>query len=699
MRPAFELRFLRQVVERGWAVLRSGRLPSLPLIWRQLQQLRTELSASPWFGNQVAPWYSPPAALKAAVTRQAQAELRAFLAGPLRIRFAGHEQPELSIVVVCFNRAELTLRCLRALAAVEEPSFELVIVDNHSTDATADLLARVDGAIVLRSPTNEGFVRAVNLGAASARGGMLALLNNDAEVLPGSLLAAARALRKPDVGAVVGPIWLADGKLQEAGSIIWRDGSCAGYGRGDRPDAPWYGFARDVDFGSAAFLVTPRAIFHELHGFDERYHPAYYEDVDYCVRLHRSGRRVLYVPDAPIRHFEFASSRDPEEAAALQRAHRQRFVERHADWLSAQRAPGDSVLHARARPTRQRVLFVDDRVPQTRLGSGFPRALALVRAMVDAGCFVTLLATVAHSDARREELPAEVEIVVGAPLPQLLEARRGYYDRILISRPHNLRRLPPGPPGAPLIYDAEALYAERDLQMAGASPAKIRRGVEEELRLARRANLVLAVSQRDADRFSRAGCRTTVLGHSLAPQPTARGFDERDGLLFLGALIDSGSPNSRSIEWFVHEVLPRLRDRAPQLRLTVAGTRPPRSVLSLRGGGVEVLGDVVDPRPLYERARVFVAPTREAAGIPYKIHHAASFGVPVVATSRLADQLGWRNGEELLVADDPEAFAEATLKLYSSPALWDQLRQQALAAVARDCDPQAFASAVAGALA
>src|SRR5207244_8292943 len=124
----------------------------------------------------------------------------------------------------------------------------------------------------------------------------------------------------PDIGAVGGRQVFLDGTLQEAGSIVWRDGSCLGYGRGDDPFAPMYMFRRDVDYCSAAFLLTPRRVWEKLGGFDEAFQPAYYEDSDYCARLWERGLRVVYEPRAMILHYEFGSSNMPN-AIDLQITH------------------------------------------------------------------------------------------------------------------------------------------------------------------------------------------------------------------------------------------------------------------------------------------------------------------------------------------------------------------------------------------
>src|SRR5262249_6159644 len=152
-----------------------------------------------------------------------------------------------------------------------------------------------------------------------ARGEVLLLLNNDTQVLPGTLESALATIRSDSgIGAVGARLVLLDGTLQEAGSIIWRDGSCLGYGRGDSPYAPMYMFRRDVDYCSGAFLLTPRKIWEQLGGFDERFRPFYYEETDYCARLWERGLRVVYEPKAVLLHYEFASSGSAKSATDVQ---------------------------------------------------------------------------------------------------------------------------------------------------------------------------------------------------------------------------------------------------------------------------------------------------------------------------------------------------------------------------------------------
>ncbi|MDQ7747107.1 class I SAM-dependent methyltransferase [Hydrogenophaga pseudoflava] len=654
---------------------------------------------------------------KLAFRQRSQEELARFLKDGHELRLPTAEAPRVSIVIVLHNQAELTFKCLASLVEAIDAPCEVLLIDNASTDATAALLARVRGARVLPQSENLHFLRAANLGATHARGEHLLFLNNDAQLKPGSILAALALLDgREHVGAVGGKVVLMNGRLQEAGSIVWADGSCSGYGRGEDPDDAVFQFRREVDYCSGAFLMVRRALFEGLGGFDPAYAPAYYEETDFCMRLHQAGYSVVYEPQVEILHYEFGSSESEQTAVGLMQAHREVFVARHAQVLAREHRPhGTRAIEVRQRPaTQPRVLLIDDRIPVPSLGSGFPRARQLVHSLHAAGAFVSHYPLTCPQVDLAEAygvLPREVEIVAGrgiTGLADFLRERCGYYDAVIVSRPHNMdrflhacREVPAFLPGTALIYDAEAIFATRETlraQVLG-EPSPEEEGataLTRELQLAEAAHHVFAVSNAEADRFRQAGCQDVrVLGNGIAAQPTPQGHSERRHLLFVGRLAEEGSPNADSVCWFVREVMPRLDQLIGEgYVLHLVGSPCESLQQALDGPRVVFHGRVEDIRHFYEQARVFIAPTRFAAGIPLKVQEAAAHGVPVVASALVAAQLGWAGQGGLLSADSAEDFAQACARLYFDAALWQKTRQAALAAVERDCAPQAFEATV-----
>ena len=556
-------------------------------------------------------------------------------------------------------------------------------------------------------------MNAVNLAAASAKGEIILLLNNDVFIKPDSVRVACDILRnEPDVGAVGGKIVRLDGTLQQAGGTVFQNGTVLDYGRGHSPHAAEFQFRRDVDYCSGALLFVRRSLFEKIGRFDPIY-ASYCEDADLCLRILDAGYRIVYAPKVEGAHFEFAGMPYSQNALVSQRRKRTIFRNRHRARLSVDHFPSWSrLLEARMRsPNARRILVIDDRIPYPYLGSGCPRANSMLGAIHSAGWFVTfypLIHPAVNWTQAYDLLSPDIEIIPDLGITRLqdfLSDRVGYYKAALISRPHNMqyfsdavRHVPKFLATTKLIYDAEAIFAVRDalrLTLRGISVSidDRKKNLASEIALTTDAAVILVVSEREAQLFQ-AGTSTPVqiLGHSVIPAPTPATFSERSDILFVGALDDDESPNSESIRWFVHEVMPKLDVLlGANYRLKIVGRNSP-SIQALAGRRVDILGIVDDLQPVYNSARLCIAPTRFAAGLPMKVHSAAAAGVPVIATKLVAEQLGWRHNVELITADEPEAFAAACHKLYTNLILWHSLRRDALDRVKRDCNPTEFNS-------
>jgi len=661
-------------------------------------------------GDELAP-VGQDTELKERYRQDARDHLQLFLQSDSQLPFPASASPGVSILLVLFNQAELTLLCLESILKFAPPACEVVIVDNASKDDTCALLEKLANVTVVRNAENLGFVRAVNQGLERCRGKYLLLLNNDAMLHLYAIESAIRTLETtPDAGAVGGRILLLDGSLQEAGSIIFSDGSCQGYGRQGIPDAPEYMFSRPVDYCSGAFFLCETDLFRQMDGFDDDYAPAYYEDSDFCLRLRKRGLKVIYDPGAVITHYEFASSGGQQQAGELQERHRLVLLRKHRDILRDQPdVDAGPALFSRTANDQRNLLIIDDCVPHASLGSGYPRSREIISVLAANGFNVSLYPLQFPEEsweATYQSLPGNVEVLLGHGtdgLADFLRRRQGFFDTILVSRIHNMEFLNSVLAGQPdllgetrLIYDAEAITAPREImrrEMLGESFTEQERysQVEQEIGAARTADTIIAVSPKEAGVYQQHGfSNTVVLGHSLSARSTANTFDDREGLLFVGALRDEQSPNVDSLHWFINEIWPLIIAAEPAMTLQVAGDNEASSLTRLDAPGLLFLGRVHRLEDLYNAARVFIAPTRFAAGIPHKVHEAAASGVPCVTTTLLADQLGWDNGNQLLAADTPREFADHCLALAGDPQLWQQVRDAALTAVDRDCSPRRF---------
>jgi len=626
-----------------------------------------------------------------------------------KIDFLLQGSPAVSVILVMFNQIDLTLNALDSLRRCYAGEIELILADSGSADESRHIERYVTGAKRVRFNYNAGYLESCNAALAHVTAPVTLFMNNDILLERGAVEAALfRLAAAPENGAVGGKVVRTNGKLQEAGCIIWRDGSTEGYLRDADPNIPEANFVRDVDFCSGVFLAIRTDILKQLGGFDPIYKPAYFEETDLCIRLHEAGYKVVYDPAIMITHQEYSSG-DASIATVMMARNQPIFRRKNRAFLRS-KYPRNAELLVQARSPRmrgQRILFIEDRIPLRHLGSGFTRSNDIVGAMAALGHSVTVFPVYQPVENILQiycDFPDTVEIIHDRELKDLAEfirARSGFFDSLWIARTHNADRLMPifmaeskHLPVKRIVLDTEAVAASRVTArnaLHGKTDAEpLNKAARQELASAYSCHTIVAVNEIDAAIIRGAGFNdVSVLGHVRQLAPTPRPFAERRGFLFVGAIHDQDSPNLDGLEWFAGHVLPHLDTALPEdVPITIAGYVNRRIDLSNLGRArrINLAGPADDLAPLYDCHRVFFAPTRFAGGIPFKLHEAASFGLPIVASELLARQVGWPDGTNLLAGDitDPAQFAAQMLRLYGDEPLWHRLRDAALARLATE---------------
>ena len=254
-----------------------------------------------------------------------------------------------SVLIVNWNSRDALARTLSALAVdVASPDVEAIVVDNASRDGSADMIRRDFPFVTLvAEPNNRGFAGGVNLARRRAHGRHLLLLNPDAEPQPGAVRQLSTALdRSPALGAVAGRLVDAGGRTQTGFNVrrlptiasltcdlllftrLWPHNPISSryYARDVDLDSP-----ADVEQPAAAALMIAAAAFDDLNGFDEQFHPAWWEDVDFCRRLLATGRRIRFEPAAVFVHAGGDSLRHMTrgEFLGVYYSNLQRYVRKH----------------------------------------------------------------------------------------------------------------------------------------------------------------------------------------------------------------------------------------------------------------------------------------------------------------------------------------------------------------------------------
>jgi O-antigen biosynthesis protein len=610
---------------------------------------------------------------------------------PEPLEFAEVLEPTVSVVIPVYNHAEITYRCLQSLRNGSiMNTFEVIVVDDCSTDETQELLGRTKGIRVVRNEKNSGFILSCNTGAAAARGQYIWFLNNDTLLMPDSLDAlVATFLEFPDAGLVGSKLIYPDGRLQEAGGIVWKDASGCNYGRGDDPDKPEYSYLRDVDWCSGASIMIRRSLFHELGGFDCRYLPAYYEDVDLAFGVRKAGKRVLLQPLSRIVHVEGVSSGTDirEGIKSFQQMNKDKFYQKWKDTLARHGGPGTTPNWKRDRYAKRRILMIDTCTPTPDNDAGSTVVSFYMKIFTSLSCKTTFIpaANFLYLDPYTPNLQSVGVECLYAPhvveVESHLRERGSEYDVVILFRQFAAKYLDVVReccPRAVVIFnpiDLDYLLEERQAIVESSTELaqRAKQTKELELETVRKVDGTIVVSEAECEILNTEvqGANVTTIPIIFSVKGNRAPFEERRDVFFLGGY--QHKPNVAAVIYFVRSIWPLVKQKLPEAKFYVLGSNVTQEILALATGDVVVVGYVEDLSDYLNRCRISVVPLRYDANMKAKIGTSMSYGVPCVATSIALEGLGLKQGENILIGDTPENFAQQVVTLYTDKSLWDHL--------------------------
>jgi GT2 family glycosyltransferase len=619
----------------------------------------------------------------------------------LPLVFPVHAQPLVSIVIPVFNKSDYSYHCLASvLANSGSLPYEVIVVDDCSSDDTAALMQQITGIVSIRNEQNSGFIHSCNTGAKAAHGEFLLMLNNDTEPQVGWLDALVNTFSdKPDAGMVGAKLLFGDGKLQEAGGIVWRDGSAWNFGRGDDPNKPEYSYLRAVDYCSGACLLLRRADWFAFGQFDTHFAPAYYEDTDLAFKVRLHGKQVYYQPLARVIHFEGISNGTHTGAGikAYQAINHQKFFERWQHVLQSHRPNALQPQLEKERGVGKRALVIDARVLMPDNDSGSLRMFNLLKILQTLGYKVTFIPDNLQYHERYTPMLQAIGIECWySPylqnVAQHLAQSGRQYSLIMLSRADiaekNIDAALRHAPQAQILFDTVDLHFLRERRLAQLSGSKLDVEAAElrrlqELGIARKAHRTLVVSPVEVELFHKEApdVKVTLVSNIHAVHGRGKPWAQRANMLFIGSF--EHPPNIDAVHHFIDDILPELQRKRPGIKLLVVGAHAPKSLLARASAAVEFTGFMPDIAPLFDQVRLSIAPLRYGAGVKGKINSSMAYGVPVIASPIAAEGMGLQHGVDVLIADSPEGFAEAIVRAYDDEQLWLRLSDASLANLER----------------
>jgi GT2 family glycosyltransferase len=602
--------------------------------------------------------------------------------------------PYVSLVVfLTHKKADVLAALLPSILQQNQGYFEIVIADSGCLDETKHVIKkflddndnnpRKIRYKYIEACDNPGYAigtnRAVALAAESSQ--WILLLNENIVMQNDTFVEnMVQLVEAKETAAAIGckMVTTKGDKLIEAGGVLWNDASTAEFGR-DRTDldAPELSFPRPVDYVSGACLLVNKSIFNNYGGFDGKQLSKHYQDLDLQTHIqHHLKMEVWMQPSAVATHADPASIGKGDSSSSsksLMKSNVEPFKEKWKEFLVHHPpTPYDLNDHSkhvellkaadlRARdPTKARILYLDELIPNKSMGRGFGRAFDNIFMLADLGHRITVAALSVpteewcNDDCLQETRRLGVEVVT-TPWEEFTESRVGFYDIVLVSRPSTFRMsykkwrefYKKSP--FTIVYDCEALWYRRDVDMLNLYknkgikfpsigdvhenyiPVKELMTSEQkttEETILKLADIIVPVSEKEADIIADLipGINIQAIGHVMnLPDRKTVPFQERKGILFLASFNNDMYYNGDAIWYFLKETYPLvLKDSFEPIPLSIAGRDIPDELRNFtRDNGLDdhvtFFESLDDTTTLFDNSRVFIAPHLYGSGIQFKV--------------------------------------------------------------------------------
>lgn len=595
--------------------------------------------------------------------------------------------PDVSIIIPVYNQFDYTYHCLESILKNSGTcKYEVIIANDCSTDLTSRIDEIVSGIHVITNKENLRFLLNCNNAAKKAKGKYILFLNNDTQVQADWLQPLITLIESDQtIGMVGSKLVYADGYLQEAGGILWKDASAWNYGNRQNPNDSEFNYVREVDYISGAAIMIRTSLWKKIGGFDVRFVPAYCEDSDLAFEVRRHGYKVVYQPKSVVVHFEgISNGTDLSSGQKKYQVDNQvKFVEKWREELEKNHFEnGTNVFLARERSKdKKHVLVIDHYVPQYDKDAGSKTTWMYLKMLVKKGYKVTFLGDnfYQHEPYTTELQQMGIFVLYGPKYAEgwkeWLSENIQYFDIFYLNRPHisikYIDFIKERARGKIIYYghDLHFLRIQREYEIS--KEAKLleesKKWLEQETYLMKKADMSYYPSVIEENAIHEIDATIPVKAITAYVfeqfEKIAYNLKDRQGLLFVGGF--GHGPNLDAVLWFLDKVYPEVykRTKAP---FYIVGSKAPEEITNIKTEGVVVKGFVSEEelQMLYKQCRIAVVPLRYGAGVKGKVVEALYYGIPIVTTSVGAEGI---NGIEefSIVKDNEKEIIEEICTIYN----------------------------------
>ena len=606
------------------------------------------------------------------------------------LTFEKQKKPQVSIVIPVYNQFDYTYNCLKSILHNSgNITYEIIIANDCSTDLTTRITEVVKNLKVVTNPTNLRFLKNCNNAAKHAKGKYILFLNNDTQVQPNWLEPLVELIeRDSSIGMVGSKLVYADGRLQEAGGILWNDGSAWNYGNRKDPADPEFNYVKEADYISGAAIMIKTSLWKEIGGFDENFAPAYYEDTDLAFEVRKHGYKVMYQPLSVVVHFEGVSNGTDISSGqkAYQQVNARKFFEKWKDVLQAEHYPNaQEVFKAKDRSrNKKHILVIDHYVPMHDKDAGNKCSFMYISLFVKLGYKVTFIGDnyFKHEPYATELNQMGVEILYGNHYylnwKEWLKENAYNFDYVYMQRPHISEKyidLLKQYSKAKIVYFGHDLHYLREYRQyqLEKDPAMLKSSNEwkkKEFDLFNKADIVYVVGSYEQQILQKEFPNKLIRNIPLyiyegLKEDVNTKFQTRKDILFVGGF--GHSPNRDAVLWFAQKVFPKVLKKYPDIKWYIVGSNPTEDVLVLKSENIIVKGFVSDEElaRLYSECRLAVVPLRVGAGVKGKVVEAVYHRIPLLTTPIGAEGLSTEE-HAFIVSECNGGMANIINNLYES---------------------------------